>query len=268
MLLLAVLSGCRNSVRDSDNDLITALDYTTSINAINDIVKQIHNVAINDSILSQLDTNYSPSVCFQTKNLVSSGFDFPYILTIDFGSGSNCIDERVRGGKVVVRFSGPYNAVGTLMEITTENFSVQDRKLNFSGNLVVTNADSNYLSFRRTISTGDVELPNSEGRLSALSQISGQDMVEIVLENTQIETDDTFTIQGALSGVATTGVPYACTVTTPLSTSIPCRFENSGVFIVSSANIASRFGNYGDGTCDDVVTLTLHGTDFDQVLRN
>jgi hypothetical protein len=268
LLFLVVTFGCRDSIRDKDNDLVTAMDYSTSMNAINDLVKQIHNVAINDSILSELDTNYSPSACFQSKNLVSAGLGFPYILTIDFGSNSTCIDERIRRGKISVRFSGLYNSIGTLMEVSTENYYVQEREVNFSGSLLVTDSDSSYLKFQRKISSGEVILPSSQGRLSALSRISGQDMVEIMLQSTPEETDDEFRIEGTLSGTSTTGVTYISGVSTPLSTSIPCRFETSGSFTVSASNIASRFGDYGVGDCDNIVTLSLHGVDYEKKLSD
>src|SRR5690606_27825676 len=72
---------------------------------------------------------------------ISEG-DFIGQITIDFGTETNevCNDGRVRRGVLVVKYTGKYRDNGTVIQVTTQNYYVNDVRI--QGRRTVTNTGS------------------------------------------------------------------------------------------------------------------------------
>jgi len=70
--------------------------------------------------------------------------------------------------------------------------------------------------------------------------------------------DDAFLISGSQSVVGPKGT-ITSTITTPLSVKADCSHIISGVVVNTKKNKTATL-NYGDGTCDNMATITIDGT--------
>jgi hypothetical protein len=73
------------------------------------------------------------------------------------------------------------------------------------------------------------------------------------------KTDNVYYVSGSGSVVLNDSATYIKTITTPLLFDAGCEFIKSGV-IELNRNGSISVINYGDGTCDNVATVTTDGT--------
>ena len=66
-------------------------------------------------------------------------------------------------------------------------------------------------------------------------------------------------MEGSAQGTNFEGENFSMTITTPLIKSAGCFFITQGVQEISPAGKSTRVIDYGDGTCDDIATVTVDG---------
>ncbi len=78
--------------------------------------------------------------------------------------------------------------------------------------------------------------------------------------------DDVFEIEGTATGTNRKGNTYTHTITTPLVIKNACRWIVEGMIELKSGDKTAVL-DYGDGTCDDLATITINGVVKDITLR-
>lgn len=67
-----------------------------------------------------------------------------------------------------------------------------------------------------------------------------------------------YLIHGTANGTNIWGEDYTMTVTTPLRIQAGCRWITAGILVLeSNGNVMTV--DYGDGSCDGLVTVTING---------
>ncbi len=185
-------------------------------------------------------------------------------ITIDYGDGSACSDSvRVRKGKITDVFtvtiignkqSGMKPAVSHQETITFENFQKDSAIVNGT--------------FIKQATSGITTITAQNAKVTYLdgTSVSWNGTLTYTYNNNgtpHILSDDTQTITGSLSGTTRQGTAYAATITKDIAYSVSCLAEDidgpvSGVLEITS-NGATALVNYGDGSCDNVYTVTVGG---------
>ncbi|MCF8295587.1 MAG: hypothetical protein K9I34_05930 [Bacteroidales bacterium] len=182
---------------------------------------------------------------------------FPYLLTIDFGT-TNCLcnDGKYRRGAIQVSFNGGYRQPGTVLSYSFNDYYVNDNKL--EGSKVVTNngytADSTLMYSVQVI--GTIYKANNAGVITWNADKT-REWIEGI--NTWIKWDDVYLLEGTAEGVDVNGNNWSREITSPLRKELNCGHIVSGTMEFTRENHPTRYIDFGTGTCDDTITVTVNG---------
>jgi hypothetical protein len=248
-LLLLTLVAC---IKDEEEPFVER-DYTAAVD--NDRAELFFTDALRMSDAAYKDGELPCAVAVTIDTVT-----VPHTMLIDFGP-TNCTapDGRTRRGRLNVTFTGRYRDPGTVITITPEDYYVNDHHL--QGLKTVTNAGLNGQGqpfFNVTVS-GTVTAPDGSWTSTHSFQrtrtwVEGASTVNWL--------DDVYLIAGGGSGVNRRGIPYTMIITTPLRVELDCPWIVRGVMQIIPDGLSMRSVNYGDGTCDGQVSVTVNGSTF------
>lgn len=248
-LLILSLAACRkeDEATPLDRDQTAALDNNRAEGFFNDALAQA------DKANKDGELPCAVSITFDTTSA-------PYSMLIDFGE-QNCTsdDGRTRRGRLLVNYTGPYRAPGTVITITPQDYYVNDHRL--QGTKVVTNAgpnDQGQTTFTVAVN-GTVTAPDNSWTSTHSFQ---RTRTWIAGESTLPWNDDVYTISGSGSGTTRNGIPYTLLITTPLRVEVGCPWIVSGVMQIVPGTLATRTVDWGNGTCDGTASVTINGITF------
>lgn len=250
MLLLA--SSCRKEKEPRDNDLTSALDNRIAEAAFNDVLKQADAAAKDGGLRDMMD----PCVVELTIDTTS----MPRTLLIDFGT-VNCTgqDGRQRRGKILVTFTGPYRAPGTIITITPQDYHVDDHLI--QGTKTVTNLglNGNGQTHFSVVVNGTITAPGGAWTSTHQAQrvrtwIGGED--------TPNPWDDEYHITGSGNGINRNGTAYTLLITQALHVKVGCWYITAGKLEITPQGRPTRYIDFGSGTCDAGFTVTVNGITY------
>ncbi len=178
------------------------------------------------------------------------------IVTIDFGDGCTAINGVVRKGKIIIEYSGDRHTAGSYRMVTLEDFYLDSLHLEGSRKIELISSDSLSRVVKTTMTNGKVTFPDETFATREAehikSMIQGAD-----------ESDDYTLISGEASGLRTDGVAYSITILEDLLIKRLCGVARvvipvSGIKEIVSGETTATL-NYGDGTCDNEVEVTVDG---------
>ena len=183
------------------------------------------------------------------------GWEFPKTITIDYGDGMELLNGRIISGIIQIELSGPPMEDGATRYITFENFAIDTVQITgyglrtFTGGVETERRFSCENEFTFTFSDGTVLHRNGE-RERILAE---------GFETPYDNSDDLITITGFVNYEIEGGSSFSKTIIDPLIKTGTCRFIVQGVvsFTYNSEFFAEL--DYGDGTCDDIATITKDG---------
>ncbi len=178
---------------------------------------------------------------------------WPKVITIDYGELCTGFFGHTRSGKIVITITGRYMKPGS--ERTIELVDYYCNGIHVEGTRTVKNegrnADGN-LSFRVELSGGKIS--KSDTVFMTRDFVRYREWV--AGEDTRNRWDDVFFITGEASGVNFRGHTYHKVITSPLEWARSCRFIKSGTVSITIDDRPPVILDYGDGTCDNLATLT------------
>lgn len=176
-------------------------------------------------------------------------------ITVDFGEGCEDPRGRIRKGKIIITYSGFYFETGSVITTTFENFEIDG--LQIEGTRTVTNvseANDNIPIFSVKIEGGKVTWPDGTFATREANRTKSWTSASTPL-------NDEFQIEGTANGITRAGRAYKATITEKIIFRIAC--ANDRIFIpVQGGKDIEIDGSltitvdYGDGTCDNTVTIT------------
>lgn len=189
-------------------------------------------------------------------------------IIIDFGT-TNCIcnDSINRRGKIIVAYTKKYTDSASVHTITFSDYYVNDNKID--GTKTVKNKGHNSsknLNWDIT-ANGTITLSNNEG---IISWVSVRNREKIFGDSTSIWSDDKYSLTGTSSGTTANGINYTVNIINPLirDMSASCmKYFVKGTFDFSPSGKLTRTVNFGDGTCDNKVTVTIAGKIYQMNLK-
>ncbi len=256
-LLLAVLLaavGCNNadtpsefSAEDTDDALSEAFDDSANDDAEDLAVSALSS---DGSIGGKI---YTTDDRFECAEVTRTGDKVAGTVRIDFGDG--CTDKRgrVRRGAILITYTGLWSEAGSSWTVALENYFVNDVQIR--GTRQVKNITTDTLRRRFQVDLEDGEATWPDGRIARRRGNRIREHVRDGNSNLLIR----LIVYGTAEGNHRNGRGYQIEILEPLVYERSCAAE--GVFIPVKGKKLIKHGNrqltvdYGDGTCDNVVTL-------------
>jgi hypothetical protein len=264
-------TACEKDQNIMNEDVVTAEDELITEAAFDDVFSEV------DGLLNLIDQNNYESSSLKSAmgsdtcpviSIIREGSYWPRTIVVDYGDGCdvsrNEFRERIRKGKIIIQVSGPMWEEGSSREVTFEDFSINDFKV--EGRRTVTNEgvweDGEYqgkLYFSVMLEGGQVTTPEGQVITKEVSRtrtfVEGRD--------TKWDTrDDKWHINGVAFGVNRNGVAYTREITSPLWKEIGCRFITHGTVLIQAEGRPDAILDFGDGTCDPEATITIDGETY------
>jgi hypothetical protein len=185
----------------------------------------------------------------------------PHILLIDFGA-SNCTgaDIKLRRGEIIVSYSGQFNDSASVHQISFNNYYENNHRI--TGTISATNNghnSSDHLNYSFSFTT-KLFPANSNDSIIWNAQ---RNIEWIQGDNTSsFCQDDVYNFTGTTSGILYRGKTFAATVTSAVQKQIICAPLTIGKINLTPAGKATRAIDFGNGSCDFTVVVTLNGKEI------
>jgi hypothetical protein len=190
------------------------------------------------------------------ENITGDG-DFIGKITVDFGSSltNACTDGKVRRGKLIIKYTGRYRNMNTVVQVTTEDYYVNNVKV--EGRRTVTNAGNYVYNVvdSGVNGTGYAKFTTLDGKITTWKSTRTRTWTEG--KSTALLTDDVYVVSGNADGLSSAGDAYTMTIT-DLKVKLLCYsafiyMPVSGTISITSPT-GTRSVDYGTGECDRNVT--------------
>ena len=261
LIFAIVFSACNKQSESTDETPDNRLAARDAIaEALFEELNVISDHAIRTSSSgNKTEANESPLL----NNCVTITIDtlsVPHVMTIDFGD-ENCLcgDGKWRRGQIIVTFTGPYHQPGTVITHGFNNYFVNDNQV--EGSRIMTNLGPNEDGHPEyeTVVDATITLSNNQG---VIAWQANRLRTWIEGYTTPMWYDDVFLITGSGSHSHSNGGNFTRTIITPLRKELSCHHFVSGVVQTIPENKPVRTLDYGDGTCDNIATLTIGNKTF------
>ncbi|WP_272150628.1 hypothetical protein [Tenacibaculum aiptasiae] len=248
---LLLFASCEsNDGIDIEGDGVTTEEILNVVLA-DDISTEIDEVIEDDGIESGFESKSAtppsnhPSCVVRTSEETATG----KIVTLDFGDGCEGKRGREFAGKIIIEYVKTSNSFSKT--VTFENFSVEGNSVEGGKSIVKVKENSN---------------GNPEATFTIDIKITLESGVEIIKKGTKIKEkiegadtddrgDDVYSISGSWESINKNGVVKTATITTNLRREWACKYIVSGVIELSRDGATATL-DFGDGSCDNLATLT------------
>lgn len=171
------------------------------------------------------------------------------IVTIDFGTGCEGKRGKVFAGKIIIEYKE--TTTEKSKTVSFENFTIDENTVEGGKSIVKIEANGNgnpeathSVDMTITLTTGEV-----------LTKKGTKIREKIEGAGTDDRGDDVYSISGSWESVNKDGVVKNATITTNLRREYACKYIVSGVVEITKDGETSTL-DFGDGSCDNVATLT------------
>jgi hypothetical protein len=189
---------------------------------------------------------------------------FPKTIEVDYGTGCLGNDGRLRAGKVNIHTTGWYREEGTVITVTTDNYTVNGNLV--EGIQVITNNGRNINDnlYYTVYVDGSVTTP--EGTIYITSE---REHEWIAGEPTLINPwDDEYLITGWQNGQTIHGDSYQIVVLEALHIKLNCGYIVEGKLKITADGFQDDIiVDYGDGECDNIAIATYMGQSYTIVMQ-
>jgi len=180
-------------------------------------------------------------------------------ITIDFGDGCEGPHGRVRSGKIIITYTDRMFVPGAVISMTFEDYYSDDRKI--EGTRTRTNiseSENDFLRFRIALENGKITW--EDGTFATRDALW-----EVSRIRTPNPINDERIRTGSANGLNREGLTYMVTITNPIVWKRGCLPRKRVMIPVEGTKVREVEGrgsctiDYGDGTCDNLVTITKDG---------
>ena len=252
--LLLIGISCQNSEADVLPETLTEIpeDEVLNVVLVDDISDDIDNILDDDdadfskaSAKGVTPPNNHPGCVVRSIEETTTG----KIVTLDFGDGCETKRGRILTGKIIIEYVRSVD--GYSKTVSFESFTVEGNSVEGSKSIskVKENASGNpekthMVDITITLTTGEVIAKKGQ---KVKEKIEGAD--------TDTRGDDVYSISGNWESVNKEGETKKAVITTNLRREYACKYIVSGV-IELTKDASTYTLDFGDGTCDNLATLT------------
>lgn len=257
---LFFLASCQKEENEPDPEFETTFKLTEN-QAVSESISDDVTVVFFESAIS--NGLYRTTEVSETQNLLSCATvtitpqsGFPKTIEIDFGpNGCTSSDGIARKGKINIILSDYVHNPGSNAVMTFDNYYAAGYKI--EGSITWTNTSTpNGVSWTRQITDGKVIEPLSgyywthEGTKN-VTQTAGANTPMNLL-------DDVYSVTGSHTVTNPAGKTRTVTILEALEKKTTCHNVTKGKMKIQ-AQTHFAILDYGDGTCDNIATITIDG---------
>ena len=190
---------------------------------------------------------------------------WPKVVTVDFGTGCEGLNNNVRKGKIMIEVTAPRATAGAKRTITFVNYYFNDIKV--EGTKVLENkgfSSSQNPLVSITLTGGKLTLPDGK-TIERAFQHQREWTAGFLTRNIW---DDECLVTGTATGKNINGLAYTNTIMTALQWKRACYFIVAGVIKMERTDKEPVELNYGTGDCDAKAVVSRGGESKEIILRN
>jgi hypothetical protein len=182
-------------------------------------------------------------------------------ITIDFGKGCTDMRGNVRKGVIRIRYNGRRFIYNSTVETSFEGYSINDVVMEGIRTITyITGSTEETPKFTTVLTGGKTTWP--DGTIATRTFNRTREWIRATNPSS-----DLWIVTGTASGINRTGENYSMEITKPLVFKRECSSSNKRrEFIAAEGTKQLTTGekvmtiDYGDGTCDNKVMITINGT--------
>lgn len=252
--LLLSLSCNRNDVT-WDGEYFSTLDNGFVESEFSAVQQMVEVEARAEPTIYGKTTGTTGLFCPDATVTVTANGPSSVILRIDFSSGTNCLDGRLRSGALVATFNGLWKDPGSTVVIRPDNYTVSSYAFSFTQTISVNQKDAdNRSNWTTTVDNAQLFHPQN-GQITWDSQ---RTTTWVAGESTLTDfADDAFEVTGNASGITRNNREFTADIVTPLRIVTDCSYIVSGSVDIKPRDLNTRTVDYGQGSCDNRVMLTV-----------
>ena len=258
---LFFFAACKKEESEPDPEIETTFKLSED-QAISENISDDANVVFFESAANAGLIGYRTTQVFQSTNTLSCATvnitpqnSFPKTIVIDFGAGCTSADGITRKGKINITLSDSVHHPGATAVMTFDNYATAGFKV--EGTITWTNTSTpNGISWSRQITNGRVTEPLSgyywthEG-IKYVTQTAGANTPLNLL-------DDVYSVTGNHTVTNPAGKTRTVTILEALEKKTICHNVSKGKMKIEGPNHFAIL-DYGDGSCDNIATITIDG---------
>jgi hypothetical protein len=254
-----IVSGCKKAKPAEDSDTTASNENAFAQTSFNDI-GNISDQASTGST-SSYKTGQNNGGLLSSCAVITSDTALRTI-TVDFGpTDCLCHDGRKRRGKIFISYTKPhYWDSLDVITIGFANYFVDEYGINGTKTISNLGRINGQQTYNVKVTNGSITKPNNGGNFTWNSNITRK---WIQGENTPFFWfDDKYAFTGNSSGTSSGGIGYSAQIVTPLIRDMSClipRWFTQGILDFTPSGKAVRVMDFGNGACDDIVTITISG---------
>ncbi len=244
-----------------DTDVETAQDNSLAEGSFNDVNSIASEAVQNGSVTSFRLSRDPSSILSACATIIPVS---PGNVKVDFGTTPcQCIDYRYRKGIINISYTGLYRDSNAVITITFDNYYVGNNVSNMykvMGTKTVTNKGHNASGHLWYEINVNGSLENTAGHTMTWNSTRQREW--IAGESTGVWGDDEYMISGSINGTNFLGNSFIINITQPLHVDLGCRWIKDGKFEFTPSGHATRYVDYGNGTCDANAIVTISNFTF------
>ncbi len=258
-----VYTSCRKSERDEDLETLSARDNALAYHIFDDAWREVHRVAMQDTLLGYYDSNLirRPNACIQRLIISDTVPVFPLELTINYSDvGEVCNDGFQRFGVIKATFGARYITASSTIIIGFDGYRKDD--FDVEGLITVRNLgfDNDQPVYSIQVEDGRITGNNIDIEWEGIHTyrwVQGSATYSSIF-------DDVFRVTGVATGENSRGVPFTNEITSAYEADLSCQWFTKGRSELTVQNLSPRFINYEDtNACNNILVARRNNTYLD-----
>jgi len=250
--LLVISAGCQKDQSTAITENLAPITTEESSLLAEQTFSDINSFSDNFMGVSGLKSQPVETCPSVTWNLSA----LPFSLTFDWDKGCLGTDNIARKGKITVSLSGKMNIENSIATFSFNNFYTEGYKITGIHRITYKGFNTGSTNPRYSVFTeAKIEFPNQK------FMTYRAEYWRILAEGAGTATldDDVWRVEGTSRGVTADGLSWSATVNTALVKSAKCHWISKGIMLITPKDQPQYKVDFGDGTCDNKVTVTKEG---------
>ncbi len=253
-IALWITSSCKKEQDEEPTPKFqSATDNSKAENLFNGAFKQISQYSVVVDTGTKMNNKTYPI-------LTITGSGYPKTFTLDFGTRTLCEDGRTRSGIILTVLDAPYLDSASVITSRFQNYyeTVNNIDYHLTGIHRVTNLGrntANHPFYKVVVDSASVIAPEGTIRWTSIRYREFTAGYNTLFN----PFDDAYTITGSANGIDLNGDSFTVNITQGLEVQFGCPFIKAGKIEVINPGRPVIYIDYGSGTCDATLTVTVNG---------
>ena len=250
-------TGCKKA--EVDKDTQSSVDFSVAEMGYSGIFPAAQAIGINEDGVDKANHSCATITVLSGDTTMSPSGTNPIALLIDYGTGCEDIDGRVKTGQLTLTFHEKIASIGAVIDVTPVDYTVDG--VSYSGVIQLQHTGPD--TYTSTIANGECSADSWNIFYDGTSTFTQTEGAATPAD----PSDDVFSYTNDSQCTNREGNAFTVTTDEPLIKRNSCDWIESGVVNLTPEGLATRSFDFGDGSCDDQATVTINGNTFVFTLR-